>query len=52
MEFGHRRHRRNALPTELRQLLAFSSVDIDEAIHIADAEALNAVLGKLLPLGS
>jgi len=52
MKLGHRRHSRNALAAQLRQLLAFCGVDIDEAVHVADAEALDVVLGVLLPLCS
>ena len=52
MKLGHRRHRSDAFASKLRQLLAFSGVNIDEAVHIADAKALNTVLRELLPLGS
>jgi hypothetical protein len=52
MKLGNSGHRRNSLPPKLRQLLAFRRVDINEAVHVADAEALYVVLRKLLPLGS
>lgn len=44
---GHCGHLRTA---ELRHLIAAGSVDIDEAIHVGDAEALNVRLRVLLPL--
>jgi hypothetical protein len=52
MEFGHRWHCRNTFASKLRQLLAFRGVNIDEAVHVANAEPLNAILRKLLPLCS
>ena len=50
MELSYSRHRRDAIAAQLRQLLALRRVDIDEAIHVADAKALNAILRELLPL--
>ena len=45
MELGHRRHGRYAagicLVAELRDLVAVCGIDIDEAVHVADAEALD-----------
>jgi len=52
MKLRNRRHSRNPLAPQLRQLLALCCVDIDEAVHVADAEALDVVLGVLLPLCS
>ena len=52
MELGHRRHSSDAIAAQLRQLLSLTSVDVDEAIHIADAETLYVVSGELLPLRS
>jgi hypothetical protein len=52
MELRHGRDSGNAFASKLRQLLSFGGVYVHEAIHVADAEALDAVLGKLLPLGS
>jgi hypothetical protein len=52
MEFGYSRHRSNAFTSQLRQLFAFRSVQVNETVHVTDAKALNAILRKLLPLGS
>jgi hypothetical protein len=52
MKLRHRRHSRDAVATQLRQLLALGRVDIHEAVHVADAEALDAVLRVELPLGA
>lgn len=52
MELRDRRHGRDAIATQLRQLLPFRGVDVDEAVHVPDAEALDAVAGMLLPLRS
>jgi hypothetical protein len=52
MEFGYRWHRRDAVASKLCQLLSFGRVDIDEAVHVTNAEPLNAILRKLLPLCS
>jgi hypothetical protein len=46
------RHRRDTLAPQLSQLLSFRRVNINETIHIANAEALDVVLRRLLPLGS
>jgi hypothetical protein len=51
MELRNRWHCRDAISTQLRQLLSFSSVNI-KAIHVADAEPLHAILRELLPLCS
>ena len=40
----------DAIATQLRKLLTLGCVDVDEAVHVADAEALHAVLWLLLPL--
>lgn len=52
MENGHRRHRRNSITPELSELVAACAVDVDKAVHVADAEALDWRLGVLLPLGA
>jgi hypothetical protein len=52
MELGNCRYCCNAVSPKLRQLLPFGCVYVDEAVHVADAESLHAVLGELLPLGS
>lgn len=52
MELRDRRHGRDAIATQLSQLLPFRGVDVDEAVHVPDAEALDAVAGMLLPLCS
>lgn len=52
MKLRHRRYCRYPFPTQLRQLLAFGRVDIDEAVHVADAQALDGVWGVELPLGA
>jgi hypothetical protein len=41
---------RDTLSTKLRQLLPFRGVDVDEAIHVADAETLDVVARCELPL--
>lgn len=51
MELGDRRDSGDAVAAQLRQLLAGGGVDVDEAVHVADAEALDAVLGGEVPLG-
>ena len=45
MEFGHGWHGGDALASELRKLLPFGRVYVHKAIHVANAEALNAILG-------
>lgn len=45
-------HGRDALAAQLRHLLASPRVHVDEAVHVADAEALDAVRGLQLPLGA
>jgi hypothetical protein len=52
MELRDGRYSRNAFATKLRQLLAFRGVDIDEAVHVSDAETLDVILRELLPLGT
>lgn len=52
MELRDGRHSADALAAELGDLLPFARVDVDEAIHVADAEALDAVLRLQLPLSS
>ena len=52
MELRHRRYSCDSITAELRQLRAVSGVDIDEAVHVADAEALDVVGGEELPLGA
>jgi hypothetical protein len=52
MKLCDRRHSRDPLAPELRQLFPFCGVDIHEAIHITNAEPIDAVLGRLLPLCS
>ena len=53
MENGHGRHGRDGISAQLRELLAASGVDVDEAVHVADAEALRGGGGRVgLPLGS
>jgi len=48
----HGRHRRDALPSQVCQLLSFGCVNVDEAVHVADAETLDRVWGVELPLGA
>lgn len=50
MELCYSRHSRNPNPTQLRKLLAFGRVDIDEAVHVPNAKPLHAVWGMQLPL--
>jgi len=52
MELCYSRHSRNPTPTQLRKLLAFRRVDIDEAVHVPDAKPLHPVRGLQLPLGT
>lgn len=52
MKLRHGRHRRDALPSQLCQLLPFGCVNVDEAVHVADAETLDRVWGVELPLGA
>jgi hypothetical protein len=52
MKLRHGRHRRDALPSQLCQLLPFGCVNVDEAVHVADAETLDRVWGVKLPLGA
>ena len=50
MELRHRRNSRDAIPAQLRELLPFGGVEVHEAVHVADAEALHGVGGLGLPL--
>ena len=52
MELSHRGHGGDVIAAQLGQLFARSRVDVDEAVHVADAEALHAVRGRELPLWS
>ena len=52
MEFRNGGHSSDTVTTQLCQLLALRGVDIDETVHISDAEALDVVLWVLLPLGA
>lgn len=50
VELSHRRHSRDALAAKLRQLLSLARIHVDEAIHVANAEPLYAILWLQLPL--
>lgn len=52
MELGHRRHGGDGVAAQLGQLVTRRRVDVDEAVHVADAEALHPVRGRELPLRS
>lgn len=52
MEDSDCRHGSDAISAELGKLITRTTVDIHEAVHVADAEALNVRLGVLLPLGT
>jgi hypothetical protein len=52
MELGHCRYRGDTFTTKLRKLFPLGSVEVNEAVHIANAKALYAVLRELLPLGT
>jgi len=52
MELCNCWHRSDAIPTQLRQLLALCGININESVHVADAEPLHAILRELLPLCS
>jgi hypothetical protein len=43
MKLRNGRHRSNAFSTELRQLLSLRRVNVDKAIHVANAESLHAI---------
>ena len=50
MKHGHRRHRRDALAAQLRQLLPIRRIHVHKAIHVADDKALDVVARGALPL--
>lgn len=50
MKLRHRRHSRNAVPAQLRQLLPLRRVNIHKPIHVPDTKPLDAITGPLLPL--
>lgn len=52
MELGDRRHSGDALAAQLSELLSFGGVDVDEAVHVPDAETVDRVGWVALPLGS
>jgi hypothetical protein len=52
MELCYRRYSCDSIATELCQLRAVGGIDVDEAVHVADAEALNIVGGEELPLSA
>lgn len=52
MENSHGRHGGDALTIKLGELVARRAVDVDEAVHVSDAEALDGGLRVLLPLGA
>jgi len=52
MQLRHGWHCSDPIPTQLCYRLAFTGVDIDKAIHVADTETLNAILGLYLPLSA
>lgn len=41
VETSHRWHGGDTITTELGQLIAVGAVDVDEAVHVSDAEALD-----------
>ena len=52
MELSHGRHGGDAFAAQLRQLLSVGGVDVDEAVHVADAEAVDRIGRVELPLGA
>ena len=50
MKLRNSRHGRDALAAQLSQLLPLGGINVDEAVHVADAESLHAVRGMELPL--
>lgn len=52
MELSHRGHGGDVVAAQLGQLGARRGVDVDEAVHVADAEALHPIRGRELPLWS
>lgn len=52
MELRNGRDGGDAFAAELGQLFALGRVDVDEAVHVADAEPLHVVRGTELPLGA
>lgn len=52
MKLRNGRHGRDAFTAQLSELFSLGGVDIDETIHVADAEFLDAVWRMELPLWS
>jgi len=52
MKHRHGRHSRDTRTPELGELPALGGVDVDEAVHVADAETLDRGWGVELPLGA
>jgi hypothetical protein len=52
METRHCWHGGDAVASELRKLLTLCCVNVDKAVHVADAETLDTILGVFLPLRS
>lgn len=52
MELRHGGDGGDGVAAELGQLVAAGGVDVDEAVHVADAEALDRGRGVELPLGA
>lgn len=52
MHHGNGGDGRDAVAAQLGQLVTGGGVDVDEPVHVADAETLDWGLGVLLPLGA
>jgi len=50
MKLSHGGHSTNAHASQLSELLAFAREYVNEAVHVADTESLNAILWLQLPL--
>lgn len=52
MEDSHSRDSGNTVTSQLRELLPISTIYVDKAVHVSNAEALDGVLRRELPLGT
>lgn len=50
MEHSHSRNSGDTITTQLGELIPTAAVDVDEAVHVADTEALDGRLWVQLPL--
>lgn len=52
VEHSYCRNSRDTVAAKLGKLISRSAVDVDEAVHVSNAEALDVRLWVQLPLGS